>query len=422
LDLLRRGLAHRRYNIKVTREIEEGRNLNEILPQAIHSDVELRLEQRWWLERLFDKMGLSFVQGALLIYGLIEIPRVIFFVFILSRTTDYFVAGNGFGFFGDLIIPISLLILHSVYKEIVKLRNEFEEMSKSNRFVAPPIVLKGMSTTQKSVSDTDVEYRDRYIKPVMLKTMQFGFDLLFKPVYQLGSGVIPAMIFFFVLFFRYVIQVLPPSFFTIAVPNIPEISIAYSLYSFFLLDFLWFLAGVLAWSLFMAWIINVQASGNTVGFRPFESVREYFARSLALTFKILFSLVILVSWVSPFVLVWSVLPTETFIRQGVANFVESFVILMIAAIVISVTFPIVKVQKGLENSRLRALMQKRLQLEDIMSFKKSKPVRYLRIQKHLIEDYKDIRDNPRNVLSTAQVFQISISIFLPIASFFLSRG
>jgi hypothetical protein len=256
----------------------------------------------------------------------------------------------------------------------------------------------------------------------MRKTLQYGFDLFSDTKYQLGSGAVPAGIFSLTMILRYVVGVLPPAVFTLADPGIPQISPAYLLYNLCLLSFIWFIAGVVAWTFFMSWIVNIQASGNTVGFRPFESARDYFVHSLALTFKISFSLVILVSWVSPFVLVWSVLPAESIIRQGVVVFVGAFVISMIAAIIISFSFPIARVQKGLDCSRSRALILKKHQLDELERSHDPNMTGYFSLQKHLIDDYKDIRNNPKSVLSGTEVFQILVSILLPIISFLLSRG
>ena len=419
LNLLREALSSRRRNIRISREISEGKDIAQISVTPVEEDVKLELEQRWWLEKAFDRLHLSICQGVLLIYGLIEIPHFVFLLFIIGRTSEYFAISYTSSFFGDMFIPISLLLIHSVYKKLVVLKNHMNEVSSAKKFVVPPILIRGMSSKGSS-AQLDDEYRNRYIKPIMFKTLQNGLNLCFNRSYTLGSGAIAAGLFFLIMYLRFVLKVIPWSIFMLAEPGIPEIAFAYRVFSFCIMGFDWFIVGMLIWMLFITFLVILQASGNAVRIRPYESIKEFFAPATTLTLQNSFTATFLVAWLSPFVLVWSVLPPDPQVRQATVNFIQCMLLVAVPMIILSIILPMLKIHKGMEESRERALIIKLRQLERIDKMEESDPKKYFEFRKCLIEDYKDIQRNPKWVLNTAQTVEILGTILLPMITFLLS--
>lgn len=421
--MLREALAQRSRNIKVTREIEEEKDLEKILPDSIETDMELQLDSRWWLERFFDKHNLSFVKGAFLIYAFVEVPRLLLLPFIVGRAQEHFVTAYVSAFAGELFIPIALLLIHSIYKSLVKLKRHTNGTLRRNKFVSPPILISEKELASRDLlAELDKDYRNRYVKPVMAKTLQLGLNLSFNKNYQLGSGAIATSFFFLVMFMRFVLNVLPQEIFTLWEPGVPEVAVAYWVLAFFIMGFDWFIIGMLAWTLFVTFSSSIQAAGNAIRIRPFESIKEHFAPTTALVFKTSFTLTFLISWLSPFMLIWSVLPPDPLVRQGALMFLESVLAIMIPVIVLSFLLPILKIHKGMFESRERVLLLKKYQLEDIKKDKvrKSDPNKYLRIREHLIQDYKDVQRSPIWLLNVPQMVELMGTVLLPIITFLIS--
>lgn len=419
--MLREALAQRSRNIRIARDIKEGKTLEEILPHSIEADVELQFDSRWWLERLFDKGNLSFMRGVFLMYGIVEIPRLLFLLLMLGRTHESFLTAFIFTFLGDMFIPFALLLIHSIQKSLSRLKRYVNELSKGNKLVTPPaIISERQLASPSSLAKLDRNYKNRYIKPVMLKTMQHGFDLSYNKRYQLGSGLIAASLFFLLMFMRFVLKVLPENFFAIAEPGIAEVAVAYRVWFFSMIGFDWFIIGMVTWTLFVAFLTTIQASGNAIGVRPFESIREHMAPIITLVLKTSFTLTFLTAWLSPLLLIWSVLPVDPFIRESTRIFTGSIVAIMIPVIILSFLIPIVKIHKGMAESRERVLILKRHQLDDLKRNRESYPDRYFEIQAHLIQDYKDIQIKPVWLLNIPQILELMGTVLLPIVTFLIS--
>lgn len=229
--MLREALAQRSRNSKAAREIREGREITD-LPE-IKADVKLQLDSRWWLEKFFDKHNLSFLQGTIMIYVLVEIPRLYFLLLMLGRAHESFVTPFISTFLGDMFIPFALLLIHNIYKSLVNLQRSTNETLRKDEFVAPPILISERELTSPDLlARRDRDYRNRYIKPAMFGTFQQGLDLSFNKNYMLGSGIVAAIIFFLLMFFRFVLKVLPEVIFVIAEPGIPEIAVPYIVWLF----------------------------------------------------------------------------------------------------------------------------------------------------------------------------------------------
>jgi len=419
--MLREALAQRTQNVRVARAIGEGKDFRQILSDTIESDVQLQLDSRWWLEKFFDKYNLSFVRGAFLIYALAEVPRLFFLLLILGRAGESFVTPFVSTFLGDMFIPFALLLIHSVYKSLVKLKNHTNKTLRREEFVAPPIFISERElTSSESLTELDKDYRNRYVKPVMLRTLQQGLDLSFSKSYMLGSGIVAAGLYFLLSILRFDLKVLPEIFLIFAEPGIPELVIPYRVWFFTMVAFDWFIIGMTSWTLFLAFMISIQASGNAMKIRPFESTKEYFAPPTDLILKTSFTLTFLTTWLSPLFLIYSVFPLDPMVRQGALTLVESILVIMIPVIVLSFLMPIAKTHKGMYESRERVLILKKHQLEDIKKFRDSNPEKYLKIQAHLVQDYKDIQSKPVWLLNLPQMLELMGTVLLPIVTFLIS--
>lgn len=419
--MLREALAQRSRNVKKAREIWEGKDLKEILHESIETDKMLQLDSRWWLENFFDKHNLSFAQGVILIYVLAEIPRLTFLLLMLGQANESFVMSFISTFFGDMFIPFSLLLVHNIYKSLVTLKRHTNEISRRKGFVAPCIrISEEELASSDSLIALDTEYQNRYIKPVMLRTFQQGLDLSFNRSYMIGSGIIAASLFYLLMFLRFVLRVLPETFFAIAEPGIPEIAVPYLIWFFAMIGFDWFIIGMVTWTVFVTFLVSIQASGNAIGIRPFESIKEYLAPITTLVLKTSFTVTFLTAWVSPLLLVWSVLPVDPMVREAIRMLVGSTVAIMTPVIVLSFLIPILKIHKGMAESRRRVLVLKKYQLDKLKRKPGSDVDRYLKIQAHLIQDYKDIQNKPVWLLNLPQMLELMGTVLLPIITFLIS--
>lgn len=421
LKLLREAFAQNARNRKISREIEEGENLQKALPDSIEADVKLQLDSRWWLERFFKKHNLSLVQGILLIYAIVETPRLLMLPILFSKAPESFATAYASSLFTEMFIPITLLLINSVYRSLVKLKRNTNRILREKEFVTPPILLSNKEQTSRdSLAELDKEYGNRYIKPVMLKTLQYGLDLSFDKNYQLGFGLIATSMVVIFLFARFVLKVLPYSLFAIADPRVPELTIAYVAYTIFIIGFDWFIVGMATFTLFVAFLTSIQASGNTVRIRSFESIKESFTPATTLVLKTSFTATFLIAWLSPFMLIWSVLPLDPLVRQSARIFVESMLLIMVPIIIVSLLVPILKIHRGMVDSRERILLLKKHQLDDIEKFRETDTDKYFLVRQHLIQDYKDAQSNPVWVLNIPQMLEVVSTVLLPIVTFLIS--
>jgi hypothetical protein len=181
------------------------------------------------------------------------------------------------------------------------------------------------------------------------------------------------------------------------------------------------MVGMMAWSLFTTFLSNIQVAGNPLRVRPHESIKESFSPATDLMLATSFAVTLMVAWYSPFALVWSVLPSDALVRQAASTFVASTLVIMVPVIILSFTIPTLKIHKGMAKSRERVVLLKAHQLEKLKKKKgKLSLNRYLMIQRHLIQDYKDIQNNSTWLLNLRQLLQVIGSILLPIATFIIS--
>jgi len=399
--------------------MEEVKNLKRILPESIETEVKLQLDSRWWLDKTFGRLNCSYLEGVFLVYGFIESFRLIFLPHVVIGHAA-FVSG----FLGDLFVPFSLLMVHILYKSLINLKRNVNIKLRKKEFIAPSILITEEELESSvRLAKLDEEYRNRYVKPVMIKTLQYGFDLSFNNKYQLGSGLIAAGLFLLVMFMTLVLKILPENLFMVVDITGPQVRNVFNAWVYAMWGFEWFIIGMATWTLFMIFLLNTKTSGNPIRVRPFESIKECFVSMTSLTLKTSFTLTFITAWISPAVLVWSVTPVvDPKIRAASVIFVSSVVAVMIPVIILSFVVPVLKVDEGMSKTRERLLLLKKHQLEKLKKEKirKSDPNTYIRIEEHLIQDYKDVQNNPVGVLNVPQILELSVTILLPIITFFIS--
>ena len=419
--MLRETLASRRRSVQAYSVIEKTRDLEKIKVAPVEGDVQIKLEPTWWLERLLDKKKLSVPQGALLIYGLVEIVRLLLFPFVLNRAPEYFLVPYASAIVGDLFMPISLLLLNSIYKGLLRLVDDVNSSLKANRLVAPPIIVSEKVLRSKNgLIELDKSYRNRYIKPLMLDTLQKGIDLSFNRTYQLGCAFAAASTFALTMFLTLVLDVFPPGALSIIEPGVSGVAVAYRLVFVYIVGFGWAIIGMMTWTLLTVWLVVIQVAGNPIGARPFELIKENYDSVTTLMLRISFTVAFYGAWLSPLFLFWTVVPSDPVIHQGIVTLLLSILLILTPTIILSFVFPIIKIHKGLDESRRRGAMVKLHQLEDIKSIRETDTKKYFLIQKHLVDDYKNIVSNPEWVLSASQMVQIFASILLPVITFLAS--
>lgn len=421
LDLLRETLSQRKRNGQIASQIEDGKPLKEILPKPIEHDVKLDLEPMWWLERFFLKHELSFTEGVFLIYLIKVVPSMLFLPLIVNHVDSRYLDAYVSSFFGDLFIPASLILINSIHKSLVRVKKTVNENLKENRFVAPRTLINEKELKSSAALDElDKDYSNRYIKPVMLRTLQSGFNLSFDTNYQIGSGAITVAIYLFLMFLGFVVRILPETMTTVTNLGSSALTTASMCLAFYGASLDWFIVGMLAWTLFITFMCSNQVSGNPIKVRPFELIKERFSAVSTLILRTSLTVTFVVAYASPFFLLWSILPPDPVSRQGALYFTEAVLIAMMPVIVLSLLIPNFAVNKGLARTRDRLLLLKGYQLEDIKKMRESKPHKYAKIQRHLILDYKDIQMNSVWLFDLRQVLQIVGSVLLPIVTFWLS--
>jgi len=421
LDLFRETLSQRKRNAQISSQIEDGKPLKEILPEPIEHDVKLDLEPTWWLERFFLRHKLSFTEGAFLIYLIKVVPSILFLPWLANRVDSRYLDAYVSSFFGDLFIPASLILINSVHKSLVRVRKTVNENLKENRFVAPRTLINEKELKSSvALNELDRDYSNRYIKPVMLRTLQSGFNLSFDSSYQIGSGAITVVMYLFLMFLGFVVRVLPETMTSVTnlgSSTLTRVSLGLTFYG---LSLDWFIVGMLAWTLFIIFMCSIQISGNPIKIRPFEVIKERFSAVSTLILRTSLTVTFVVAWASPFFLLWTILPPDPVSRQGSLYFTEAVLVVMMPVIVLSLLIPNFAVNKGLGRTRDRLLHLKGYQLEDIKKMRESKPDEYAKIRRHLIQDYKDVQMNSVWLFDFRQVLQIVGSVLLPVVTFWLS--
>jgi hypothetical protein len=419
--MLRDTIASRKQGVKAYRTLEETRDIGKINENAVEGQFQVELDSRWWLEKLLDKRGLSVPQGVLLIYGCLEAVRLLLFPFVLNKAPAYFLIPYTSALIGDLFVPVSLLLLHSIYKGMNRLVEDVNLYLRANKFIAPPMFISEKVLNAKNgLEKLDEGYRNRFVKPLMLDTLQKAVGLSFNRAYQVGCALIAFGIFALAMFLTLVLNIIPPSLLSIVEPGISEIALAYRLVFVYIVGFEWAIIGMVAWTLLTSWLVVIQIAGNPIGGRPFEPIKENYDSVTTLMMKISFTVAFFAAWLSPLFLYWTVVPTDPAIHQSIVALLLSVLFAMTPTIIVSIVFPIVKIHKGMDESRKRASMVKLHQLEDIKSMREADLKRYFLVQRHLIEDYKNIVSNPEWVLNASQIAQIVGSIFLPIITFIVT--
>jgi hypothetical protein len=242
--------------------------------------------------------------------------------------------------------------------------------------------------------------------------------LAFDDNYQIGSGFVSAILLVLLLVPSAAnIWSIAPNVLvtTLSSPFQRAVNIGVTVYAW---CFDWGLVGLLVWTLFITFLCTILVSGNPLMARPFERLRDRFRPVSTVISRTTLTAAFVVAWLSPFSLLWSVLPEGA--EQSVVFFVEAILIITVPMLIISYFLPFMAVHKGLSETRERLLFIKKCELEEIKKFRKSEQARYLRIERHLILDYKDAQNNPVWLFDVRQSLQLFGSVFLPLITFWLS--
>ena len=300
--------------------------------------------------------------------------------------------------------------LNALYNGLKQLSEELNEKPRY-RFRAPASLIKKEDLSVKeNLQKLDESYQNLYVKPVIFKTLQLGYDLSFKKRYQLGAGAITVGIYTAVVLLTSTFHILILDFPTFWMPAAtPEIATTWMIYAFFASATSWFLHGMLAWSLFLVFNIALQISAQPVEFRPYEPLKALFAPVTKLVLKTSSALALVVAWFSPYALFIGIIPPAPALA------------ILIPVIILSLLLPFFGIHKGMNRSRARALCLKQIKLEEL----KKKPLKSfdknLKVQTHLMDDYESILENSEWALTASQILEAFGTILLPIITFFLSR-
>lgn len=423
LSLLRRALNDRKRNVEVTAQIYDRKSLDQIPPESAKGYDEVRIDQQWWMRKFFRAHKLSLVQGVLVIY-LVKIVPTIVEILLLRDFIDVNTLNAIYStFLGDLFIPVSLLFVDAIYKSWVGLTETINQSVRQNLFAAPPFLIKERHLkSSKSLESLDRDYSNRYIKPIMTKTLQSGLNLTFDKYYQLGSGMIATVLLFALIFLVSATGILPNSMLDFRPTNygLMFLYITDSVVVLFGWGLDWFVIGFVTWTLFTSFLCTIQVSGNPLKAHPFEQVKKRFSPFFSLVMRTTFTVAFIVAWVSPVSLAWSILPPDPISRQHSIYYLESVLIVTIPIIAVSFILPLSKTHKALSETCDRLLLLNSHQLEEIKKLRESEPDKYVKIERRLILDYKDIQKNPTWFFDLRQALQLIISILLPIVTFWLS--
>jgi hypothetical protein len=395
----------------------------------------IKFEEKWWLERIFHNKGLSFMSGLFILYLIVEIPRFAILPVILESGSWDIQAAYFSTYLGDLVLILSLILLKVVFDSQKKLCDHLNN-TLNTRFTAPLSLIKKEAIIEENkfekkersfkenyldplLEKIDRSFKENYLNPLMGKILQKGFDLSFNVKYQLGCGAIAAAIFLTIILLRYVFFLLPESVFSFWIP-IEALVSYWTAYSIFFIALLWFVVGMLAWTLFVVFLTIIQICGTAISIRPFEALKDFFQPITSLALRLSFAITVIVSWFSPYMLVWTYFPSDPIQRQGATNFIIAVLFATIPIIILSLAIPIVKMHKGLNESRDKALYLKNLQLKQLQNHPIKNKNKHLQIENHLIEDYKNIQQKSEWALSSTQLIAVIGNIMLPIITFILS--
>jgi hypothetical protein len=416
-NLLRKAFVDMQKQDRAYKRLTEDKKLPNDNGNEIKEQDDLKLEQRWWLENIFVRFNLSFLQGAFLIYGGISLIRFTLIFGMIGQVSSQYLLAFASTFLGDLFIPISLIIINSLYKSLQEMKTQINTLMCDKKLVAPAYLISNNELkSPQLLNELDNNYRRKYLSNIAFRSLQNGLILSFDAKYQIGSGAIAAIIFLVIAVLRYVLGIFPANFWSLTLTHVGFVDFTVGIHAIIAIAFDWFLIGAIAWTLFVSFLITIQASEKTVRIRSFESIKNYFEPSTRVLLKTSFVLTFLVAWLSPLLLVWTLFP------EGLAalSLMESILAITLPIIAFSIIMPILIIHKGMENTRKRALILKAQQLEDIISIKENDLDKYLKLQKHLIIDYKNIERKSEWNLDGSHVFQIFGTIIFPLVTFTLS--
>lgn len=423
-SLIVETLSLMKKNLSFSKEIDEGKDFDKIAQSYSVTPVtssEPIVEPGWWLEKLFTKKHISFSTGCLIIYIILALPSLFFIPSVLSAPKEFQI-GYAASYIGNMTVLIILLPLNVVRKSLQKLIKQING-NLDKKFVAQYTVIQEKDlVSNQTLKPLDQKYHDKYVKPFILRTLNLASKLAFNTKYQIGAGLISASAFAIIFTLRYVAGILPISVFNywIPIPN-PLVANLFLIYSTLTNLFLWFLVGLCSWSLFIVFMISLQVSAQTIEMRPFEKLKELFHPVTNLVLKTSFALAVVVAWSSPCILLWGVLPRSDVVRQSAINLVEALLVIFIPMIVVSLVIPFLSIHLGMERSRQRALFIKAYRLEQLSRNRLKDLHTHLRVQAHLMEDYRLIVENGEWPLSGTQLVEVFGTVLLPIITFLLSR-
>jgi len=193
MKLFFKAMAQEKYNILITNRLEKKESIQTLLPEVEIQPRKLVLKP-WWLESAFKRIWLPFFLGVfVLLYIPFETTRLTLILSMIGKTESAFVVSYALGALGDLVVPFSLLFIHGLYKVLTELGDTVNSYNDRKIFVCPLEMIPGGSL--ESHEKLDYDYRNRYFNPLIVKTLQYGFDLAYDKNYQLGSGIISILLF-----------------------------------------------------------------------------------------------------------------------------------------------------------------------------------------------------------------------------------
>lgn len=413
LKLVKRAIAQTKEKMKIEKKfmqfLKEGKSVAEALPlKRVEENVVLNLSKKWWLEEWFNKFSMSFFKGTIIFAFIVpELMRIILIILLLFYYKSQTYATTFFaGLCGDfLLIVFPLVLINAVHKSLMKVKDAINEYSLESMF-RPPI--SKICVKKLSVAKLDEEYVCRFFRPVVLKTAQYGFDLVFNKNYCLGTGfIVGCLTAVIIILFPYRYWG-PPEFYPLEF-----------LHRIIYIPYIWFIMGMTAWILFLSFLIVIHAGRYILDFIPQKPLKNYYNPLIRLALLNCFALATLVTIGSPYLFLWSIIPPDPIARAEAIRSMCLMLIIWIPTLIILFSKQLWAIHWGMRTSKERKLLLIESKLKNIKEKITENPDKYIAEYYIVEKDYEAVLKNSDCPVDYQTCLQVIGTLIIPVIGYLI---
>jgi hypothetical protein len=397
-------------NFDTIHDLERGsKPIGEILEKR---DKPVKIEepsQPTWLELAFVRAGKShFVYGVFMLFVLIEVPRLLIVFSIFENKTLLSVEFLSAG--GDLVIPISLLLLWTLHRSMDNALTEVSAHLENSRVRVAP---RWKPNVKDRSGSFETEVISRYYHGPFVELLNGGCEIAFARTYQISLGIGAFLLSTFLRLAGFI-----PSASMLGISVFLQTFDYY--YSTVTTGLVWAVTAMIIWSVGICVLLcALIGSGVVVEFHPSTSLKSCYEHVTGLAVKAALVVGVLASILIP-VFYYGILQaqfTGTLAEIIAGVFFGVSILLVLVVLSVSVYF----VHKGMRLSKERKIASlqasvDRLQGQIEHSNYRSVPVGY----QYLLQQLKDADSQPEWPISLISAANAVVALVVPTLSFLAS--